>query len=162
MALAVLLAALLPVATETQPAGKAWFLSPRNAPLIGLAMMALPGLLLGLRAFRGWRAAGDRAACARRMAFAFRDLGPGLGYAALFCGYLFALPLAGFALSTLAFGQACLWLAGLRSLRWAGWNLLFAVVLVLVLRAGMGLWFPHAALFHWLPGGLGNAVSPYL
>ena len=146
LCVAVLLAVLLPAATEGQPADKAWFLSPRNAPILALAMMAVPGLVLSLTGLRAWHAAADRHACFRRLSFAFRDLGPALGHVLLFCAYLYALPWVGFAIATLAFGQACLWLAGLRSLRWAGWNLLFALVVVLVLRVGMGLWFPHPGI----------------
>ena len=52
----------------------------------------------------------------------------------VFCIYLAAVPWIGFALSTLVFGQICLWFSGLRGPLWMLWNLVFTVVLVLSLR----------------------------
>jgi hypothetical protein len=162
LVVAMLLLALLPFATRAQPAGKAWFLSPRNVPTLGLLMIGLPGLVLALRLFREWRASKEPSAYLGRALSAFGDLGPAIGYTLLFCLYLLAIPWIGFALSTLAFGQACLWFSGLRGARWALLNLAFTVVIVAALRGLMGLWFPFAAIFSLLPGGFGNLIGPYL
>lgn len=159
---AVVLLVLLPFATRGQPAEKAWFLSPRNAPLLGILMVGLPGLVLSLRLLRGWRAAIDPRAYLAHARWAFGDLAPAIGYTLLFCAYMAIVPWIGFAISTLIFGQACLWLSGLRGARWAFWNLAFVVVIVLVLRVGLGLWFPYAPVFSLLPASIGNFLSSYL
>ena len=83
-------------------------------------------------------------------------------YSLLFCIYVYALTYVGFAISTWLFGQACLWRAGLRSRHWATWNLVFVVSVVVILRVLMGLWFPQAPLFHYMPGWFANSVGPYL
>ncbi len=162
LVIALVLLVLVPFATRTQPADKAWFLSPRNTPLLGIAMIGLPALVLSLRLLRGWRAAADPRAYLARACWAFGDLAPAIGYTLLFCAYMALVAWIGFALSTLIFGQVCLWFAGLRGARWALWNLVFTVVLVLVLRVGLGLWFPYAPIWSWLPAGIGNAIGPYL
>ena len=162
LAIALVLAVLVPFATHVQPAGKAWFLSPRNIPILAIAMIGLPGLILSLRILRGWRAAQDPQAYLRGAFSAFGDLGPALGYTVLFCVYMAAIPVLGFAISTLLFGQACLQASGLTGRRWMVWNLSFAVAVVVLLRGVMGLWFPHAWIFAWLPGGIGNIIGPYL
>ncbi len=162
LVIAVGLVLLLPFATHVQPADKAWFLSPRNIPILGIAMIGLPGLVLTLRLLRGWRLSPDPHAYLGRARSAFGDLLPAFGYTALFCLYMAAIPILGFAISTLLFGHACLWASGLRSRRWMVWNLAFAVVIVVLLRGVMGLWFPHASIFTWLPGGIGNLIGPYL
>jgi hypothetical protein len=159
---ALLLLVLLPFATKAQPADKAWFLSPRNVPVLGILMVGLPGLALALRLLREWRASPQPSAYLRRALSAFGDLGPAIGYTLLFCVYLFAIPWIGFALSTLVFGQACLWVSGLRGARWALLNLAFTAIVVFVLRGLMGLWFPFAAVFSLLPGNIGNVIGPYL
>lgn len=162
LAIAVVLGLLLPFATRGQPADKAWFLSPRNAPLLGIAMVGLPGLVLSLRLLAGWRAAVDPRAYLARARWAFGDLAPAVGYTLLFCAYMALVPWIGFAIATLIFGQVCLWFAGLREARWAFWNLVFVVVIVVVLRVGLGLWFPYAPIFSLLPAQIGNALSLYL
>lgn len=162
LVIAVVLLVLLPFATRGQPADKAWFLSPRNTPLIGILMVGLPGLVLSLRLLRGWRAALDPRAYIAKARWAFGDLAPAIGYTLLFCAYMALVPLAGFAISTLIFGQVCLWFAGLHGAAWAFWNLVFVVVIVLVLRVGLGLWFPYAPIFSLLPASVGNVLSSYL
>jgi hypothetical protein len=162
LVVAMLLLALLPFATKAQPADKAWFLSPRNVPVLGILMVGLPGLALALRLLREWRASPQPSVYLGRALSAFGDLGPAIGYTLLFCLYLFAIPWIGFALATLVFGQACLWASGLRSMRWALLNLVFTAIVVFALRGLMGLWFPFAAVFSLLPGGLGNVIGPYL
>ena len=160
--MALLLLALTPFATASQPAGKAWFLSPRNMPLIGIALMLVSGGILGLRFFRD-RAAARNSDLFRERAFGgFEGFGLALQYSILFCVYVYALTYIGFAVSTWLFGQVCLWRAGLRSWRWAGWNLLFAVVVVVVLRVLMGLWFPQAPVLQYAPAWFANTVGPYL
>lgn len=162
LAIALLLALLLPFVTHTQPAGKAWFLSPRNIPILAIAMIGLPGLILSLRLLRGWRVTREPPTYIRSALSAFGDLRPALGYTVLFCIYMAAIPVLGFAISTLLFGQACLLASGLTGRRWMAWNLAFTVVIVVLLRGVMGLWFPHAWIFAWLPGGIGNVIGPYL
>lgn len=161
LAVALLLLALLPFATRAQPVDKAWFLSPRNVPIIGILMVGLPGLALALRLVREWRVSPQPSYIGRALS-AFGDLGPALGYTLLFCVYLFAIPWIGFALSTLVFGQTCLSASGLRGAKWVLLNLVFTIIVVFVLRGLMGLWFPFAAVFSLLPGNIGNVIGPYL
>lgn len=83
-------------------------------------------------------------------------------YSTAFLAYVFALSYLGFAVSSLAFGQFCLWRAGLRTKRWALINLAFCATLVVVLRVIMGLWFPQAPVMQFLPDWFANTVGPYL
>jgi hypothetical protein len=156
------LLALVPFATHGQPAGKAWFLSPRNLPIAGLALMILGGGLLTAQFFRSLQTAEDRGAFWARARAGYTGMGEALQYCAIFCGYVVLLGYIGFFFSTLIFGQACLWRAGMRARRWAVSNLVFVLVVELVLRVAMGLWFPQAPVLQFTPDWLANSIGPYL
>lgn len=162
LALMLVLLLILPFATSGQPMGKSWFLSPRNAPLAAILVTSLGAGLMVAQFFRSYALARDRRAF---LAEAFRGFDGSLDallYCALFGLYVLALGYVGFAFSTLLFGQACLWVCGLRSLRWAGWNLFFTVMLVVILRVFMGLWFPQAPVLDFVPASIANTIGPYL
>lgn len=159
---AVLLLMLLPFATAGQPAGKSWFLSPRNAPFAALVVMGLGAGLLVAQFIRSYSRAKDRTSYLSEALLGFEGSREALLYCALFGLYVAALGYVGFAISTLVFGQVCLWVSGLRTARWALKNLLFTVVLVLVLRVFMGLWFPQAPVLEFAPAFIANTVGPYL
>ncbi len=153
--LAAGLLAVAPFAAKPVPEGKQWFLAPVNWPVLSLVLMAVTGLALAAPLLRGgysWTRAGA----------AFEGMLPALGYSLLFCGYLVLLSFAGFAISSLTFGQLCLWLAGLRSLKWTLWNLTFTAALIVILRIGMGMYFPFAPLFKLMPPWLGNFLGSIL
>lgn len=155
LVLAGVLLAVAPFAAKPVPDGKEWFLAPVNWPLISLVMMGVTGLALAWPLLRGgysWSRAGA----------AFEGMLPALGYSLLFCGYLALLSYAGFAISSLIFGQLCLWLSGLRSLKWTLWNLMFTASLILILRIGMGMYFPFAPIFKLMPPWLGNMLGSVL
>lgn len=157
----IVLLALLPIATTGAPDGKGWYLSPRNLPVVGLAVMVFAAIALvldGRRARRQTSPAQTRA----QAALAYSGMRSVISYVILFGLYVFAMGWVGFSFSTLLFGQLCLWRAGLTGRGWALWNLGFAVLLTLILRVLMGLWFPLAPLMQLLPGWFTNSVGIYL
>lgn len=160
--LGVVILVLLPVATHGQPEGKPWFLSPRILPATSALAILAGGLAIALRFRALWSAAPDKASFWRKAVSGFDGMGSALIYSAAFLGYVFALNYVGFAVSSLAFGQLCLWLAGLRSRKWVIWNLVFCAALVVVLRVAMGLWFPQAPVMQYLPDWFANGIGTYL
>ena len=160
--IALILLALTPLATRSAPAGRGWYLEPRNWPILTLLLVGIPAGVITVNLVRRGIAAADKPAFFRRALWAFRDLGAALEYSTYFIVYLLAISYTGFAVSTLIFGQVCLWRAGLRSTNWALANFALTVILVLGLRVGMGLWFPMAPIFHLLPAWIGNSLGTYL
>jgi hypothetical protein len=104
----------------------------------------------------------DRQAFWQRAMTAFDGMREACLYTLVFCLYVAALTFIGFALSTLIFGQICLWMAGLRDRRWAVWNLGFTIIVVVMLRVVMGLWFPQAPIFEFAPSWFANSIGTYL
>lgn len=160
--LALVLLALVPFATHPAPIAKGWFTEPRNAPILGLLIMAAAGSVFAFRLIAGLANPANRPSYTAYAGMAFAGIATALEYSLYFVVYLVVLGFAGFALSTLLFGQFCIWRAGLRSWRWAFANAAFTIVTVLVLRVGLGLWFPQAGMFSLLPPSIGNAIGQYI
>jgi hypothetical protein len=158
----LVLLALVPFATSPAPEGRAWFLSPRKLPLLGLCMMLSGAAFLALDFLRRRAETADRHGFWQRAMTAFEGMREAFLYTLVFCLYVVALSYIGFAVSTLLFGQVCLWMAGLRGRRWAAWNLCFTIILVVILRVAMGLWFPQAPILEFAPAWFANSVGPYL
>ena len=158
----LVLLVLVPFATSPAPEGRAWFLSPRKLPLLGLLMMLSGAGFLALDFVRLRAETMDRQAFWRRAMTAFDGMREACLYTLVFCLYVVALSYIGFALSTLIFGQVCLWMAGLRERRWVAWNFGFTIIVVVMLRVVMGLWFPQAPILEFAPGWFANSVGPYL
>jgi hypothetical protein len=153
---------LLPFATHGQPDGKPWFLSPRILPATSALAILFGGIAIALHFRVLWSNALHKDLFWRKAFSGFDGLRSALIYSAAFLIYVFALNYVGFALSSLAFGQFCLWRAGLRSRKWVIWNLVFCVLLVVVLRVLMGLWFPQAPVMQYLPDWFANGIGTYL
>ena len=153
---------LLPFATHGQPVGKPWFLSPRILPATSALAITAGGVAIALRFHWLWSTARRKDLFWRKAWSGFEGMRSALIYSAAFMVYVFSLSYVGFALSSLAFGQFCLWRAGLRSRQWAIKNLVFCIVVVVVLRVLMGLWFPQAPVMQYLPDWFANSVGPYL
>ncbi len=160
--LAVVLLVLVPFQTRPAPAGKGWYLQPHTWPIFSLLLVAIPAAIQTVALIRRARKARDRAVFRKRALWAFGDLRLTIEYSLYFLVYLYAIGYVGFALSTLVFGQVCLWRAGLRSLNWALANLGFTLVLVLGLRVGMDLWFPVAPLYEYFPDWFVETIGLYL
>ncbi len=158
MALGLLICA--PFVSKPVPDGRAWFLAPVNWPALALATMALTAAILAMPFMRGL-ATGGRDFWTK-VRGAYEGLGSDLIYGVLFCGYLALLGVLGFTISTWIFAQVCVTWSGLRGWRWWLATLVFVAVMVLLLRVGLGLWFPHAWLFDVLPRPFGNLASRYL
>ena len=160
ISLALLLAA--PFAAKPVPAGKPWFLAPVNWPGLALITMAITSGVLAAPFVRRWLLGIDRSGLWHRANMAFSGGAGDLVYGALFCGYLALLGVAGFAISTLIFSLITVYVSGLRGKTWWLVTLLFVAAVVLILRIGLGLWFPQPWLFDILPKSLGNFASRYL
>jgi hypothetical protein len=159
---ALALLVLVPFATSPAPEGRAWFLSPRKLPLLGLLMMLSGASFLTLDFLRRRTAALDRQAFWQRAMTAFDGMREACLYTLVFCLYVAALTYIGFALSTLIFGQICLWMAGLRDRHWVVWNFGFTILVVVMLRVVMGLWFPQAPILEFAPSWFANSIGTYL
>lgn len=161
LALAVLLIAISPFVTRAQPSDKAWFLAPIIGPLFALAIMAIPAAVLSWSWWKNYNVAESRADYMQKSKWAFGDFRAAFEYGIYFCIYLWSISYLGFAISTLLFGQLCLYRSGLRSRNWIWANLAFSFVLLLLLRVFLGLWFPMAPIFKLLPPGIGNFLGTY-
>lgn len=159
---AIALLVLAPFVTQSQPSDKAWFLAPVIGPVVALLVMALPAAFISWGWWRDYRAATSHNAYMVNSRWAFGDFASAMEFGFYFCGYLWIIHYAGFAISTLIFGQVCLARAGLTSRMWVLSNILFTVIVVIVLRGLLGLWFPMAPLFKLLPTGTGNLLGTYL
>jgi hypothetical protein len=159
---ALALLVLVPFATSSAPEGRAWFLSPRKLPLLGVLMMMSGASFLTLDFLRRRTAALDRQVFWQRAMTAFDGMREACLYTLVFCLYVAALTYIGFALSTLIFGQICLWMAGLRERRWVVWNFGFTIIVVVMLRVVMGLWFPQAPILEFAPSWFANSIGTYL
>jgi hypothetical protein len=160
--LAILLLVLAPFVTRFQPADKAWFLAPVLGPVFALLVMAIPAAILSWNWWRNYCSAASPANYMAQSRWAFGDFTSAIEYGVYFCVYLWVIHYVGFAISTLVFGQICLYRSGLRSRDWIVKNLIFTVIVVIVLRVLLGLWFPMAPLFKLLPSGIGNLLGTYL
>jgi hypothetical protein len=125
-------------------------------------MMALPAAFLSWRWLTAYRATPNPRLYLLRARWAFGDIPGAVEYGIYFCLYLWLVGYAGFAISTLLFGQLCLHRSGLGGARWIAVNVFFTTLLVIILRVLLGLWFPMAPIFKLLPAQLGNVLSSYL
>jgi hypothetical protein len=162
LGLALLLLAMAPFVTRAQPADKPWFMAPVLGPVLSLLIMAVPAAVLAWNWLAGYRAANPVAGYLQKSSWAFGDFRSAAEYGAYFCIYMWSITRIGFAVSTLVFGQLCLYRSGLRSRGWVLANLAFVGVLVVLLRVVLGLWFPMAPVFKLLPPGIGNFLGTYL
>lgn len=162
-ALACTLLALLPVATRPAPMHKGWWVEPATWPVFTLTITLVAALVQVLPWLRAGLRSPDRAEFARRSLWAFGNLRPALEYSAIFLVYLFALEWAGFALSSFVFLQVVVWRAGLRGTAWRLKAALFVVLVVIVFRVGIGLWFPMAPIYEaFFPDWFVRTIAIYL
>lgn len=159
--LSVFLLLVAPWVAKPLPEGRMWFLAPVNWPALSLIAMAITSGSLSLPFVRGWLGTSNRSRLWSNAHWAFSGIGVDLIYGVLFCCYLVFLGYAGFTLSTLIFAFVCVWLSGLRGWRWWLTTVLFVAVLVVILRVGLGLWFPQPLLYDFLPKSIGNFASRY-
>ncbi|PTX50046.1 hypothetical protein IQ03_01593 [Gemmobacter caeni] len=161
--LAGILLLLVPVATRAAPMHKGWWVEPATWPIFALSITVAAGGFEALRWVRAGRAARFGADFRQKSLWAFGALGPALKYSAAFIVYLFAVGWGGFALPSFIFMQVVIWMAGLRSTAWKLKAALFVVLVVLVFRVLMGVWFPMAPLYPaFFPDWFVRSVAIYL
>ena len=155
--------ALMPLATRPAPMNKGWWVEPSTWPIFALSITLIAALFQVAGWLRKGREAGFAAQFWQKSFWAFGALGPALGYSAAFIVYLFAVDWLGFAVSSFVFLQVVVWMAGLRSTAWRIKAAAFAVLVVLVFRIGMGLWFPMAPLYTaFFPDWVVRSIAIYL
>jgi len=156
LAFALVMLALLTAETKPAPSSKGWWTEPALVPGYALAVMALGAVgVLGQRLLRRRR----RAAPREVPAISFPQLREALTlieYTVYFAGYVWAVDKIGYALSTLLFAQIACWRSGLRGWRTTVFVLALSVVLVVLFRVILGVWFPTADLYELLPAALRN------
>lgn len=158
-ALAMLI--IVPWVTRPQPAGRGWYLAPANWPILTLAIALLAGGLLLWRWARPGHAVGRRAFLRRAMS-AFEGMGATLAYALAFILYVQVIGWAGFTVATVLFVAFLFWASGLRGWVWTLRGLLLSLGLVAVFRGLIGIWFPVAPLWRWLPDPVLRAIGGWL
>lgn len=161
--LAVILMALVPVATRVAPMHKGWWVEPAFWPLFTLSIVIVSAAWQAV----GWVRAGlrttDRTGFAGRSVWAFGAMAPALEYSAYFCAYLFAVAWIGFALASLIFLQFMVWRAGLRGWAWRLKAFAFVAIVVLAFRVGIDLWFPLAPIYErFFPDWFVQSIAIYL
>ena len=153
---------LAPFATEPQPEGRGWYLAPVGWPLVSLGMAAFAGLVLAWAFLRDLARSADKGKFLAQAMWAFGGTPQAIEYALYFCMYLVGVAYLGFGIATLIFLVFVTWRAGLRGRRWVLTACCVAVGLVLVFRVGIGLWFPLAPIFRYLPDWVGNTLGSVL
>ncbi|RCW22627.1 hypothetical protein DFR48_108149 [Ciceribacter lividus] len=154
---------LLPIATRSAPMQKGWWVEPSTWPIFTLTATIIAALFQVASWLRSGRAAGFSGDFWKRSFWAFGALGPALSYSAVFLVYLFAVGWIGFALSSFIFLQVVVWMAGLRGTTWRLKAALFVVLVVIVFRVGMDLWFPMAPLYEtFFPDWFVRSIAIYL
>ncbi|WP_126974743.1 tripartite tricarboxylate transporter TctB family protein [Frigidibacter oleivorans] len=159
---AIALLLLAPMATQSQPEGRGWYLAPVAWPLVSLGMAAIAGLVLAWGFLRDLGRSQDRTAFLSQAGWAFGGSAQAIEYALYFCVYLAAVSWLGFGIATLIFLVFVTWRAGLRGRKWVLTACCVTAGIVLVFRVGIGLWFPLAPVFELLPDWLGNTLGTFL
>lgn len=134
--------------------GTRLFAQPRFWPAVGLLGM---GILGGAHLARlPWRrfTVFDRRE-ARKWASA-------LEYALWFMAYVLLVPLLGYLPVTLVFVPALSWRMGYRSRLWMGLSVVFALLVVLLFKAVLGVKIPGGAIYEYLPATLRSFAILYL
>ena len=161
--IAVALLLLLPVATRSAPMQKGWWVEPSTWPTFTLIVTTIASLFQAASWLRSGRNAGFAGDFWKKSFWAFGALGEALKYSAVFLVYLFAVGWIGFALSSFIFLQVVVWMAGLRGMAWRLKAAFFVVLVVIVFRVGMGLWFPMAPLYEsFFPDWFVRSIAIYL
>lgn len=139
-----------PEHTSELKRARGWYTQPFVAPLVGLSVLAFFAMLKLVLV-------GRRLADEPGM---FKALLENLPYylvvlitGGLFLAYLYLLGIIGFALSTLLFVLALLWLSRLMTIFWVVNAVVAVAFLVLVFRVGVNIWFPDVALYEALFSG---------
>lgn len=130
--------------TTTVVRHRGWFTQPYIAPLTGLGILAFFSLIKLLTI---WRRLPDEPTWAQSLASNLGHYHVVLVTCVLFVIYIYGVGVIGFALATLLFVLALLWLS--RLLNWI-WTLnAFAAValIVLIFRVGVNIWFPDPMLY---------------
>lgn len=150
--LSLALLALLPFQTTWAPR-TAFFAQPGFWPGVAIAAMVLfsGGHLLG--AWVSERQPGRRAELLTWLR--------ALEFAGWFLAYVFLVPRLGYLPSSLLFACALTARMGYRGLRWQAAAALFAVVVVVVFKTGLGVNIPAGAVYDQLPGGLRSFAITY-
>lgn len=158
LSLAIITFILLPWATQNAPAGKGWWTQPWLAPLYALTITVIAGSLYArhlwlLGAFKkGFHALWTE----------LKQLGQPLEISIYFSLYVYGTNYLGYVLSTFLFAIICLWRSQLLTWRSFGFAVLLTVLLVLIFRVFLGIWFPPAEAYQFLPDALRSFALRYL
>ncbi len=143
---AAVLLGLLPGMTSNNPNPHQWWNAPALAPGIALGLMLGASLLGLIRHARDWR----------RVRPDLRVWSRALLLSLAFIATILAIPYLGYGLSLLLFSLMISRLAGLRGLELVGFALGVSLLLVLLFRIVLGVWFPTAELFEYFDPPAGS------
>jgi hypothetical protein len=155
---AVLALAALPVATVAGKRALGWVQEPWSWPFITLSVALIGGSGHVLRTLSAIK---DEQAW-RRAISAFDGLGWSFVYAAMFLTYVGSVGILGFTISSVLLMQALYFVSGLRGLRWSLTAFAVTVVIVLMFRVGLGIWFPLPPVMQLFPDWVGNSIGDFL
>lgn len=149
---------LVPMATLPGKRDLGWFQEPWSWPVIVLCVALIGGAAQPIRLYALSKLPGFGASAKT----AFEGMGRSIIYAASFLGFLGAISLLGFTLSTFLYMQILYWISGLRGGRWPWVALAVTVAIFLAFRVGLGIWFPQPPIVNFLPAWVGNNLGAYL
>ncbi|MEM7117153.1 MAG: tripartite tricarboxylate transporter TctB family protein [Chloroflexota bacterium] len=151
--ISIVLLLLLPIETEPGPAEQGWWTQPILMPAISLVFFAITAVFLFIQHLLSVRKHGaphDRDTVRAEL---FQWAQP-LEIFVYYVIYIYLLGIVGYFLSSFIFAAGVGWRVGLRSRRWVWAALFFTLGITALFRWGLSIWFPSAALFELLPGGL--------
>lgn len=143
------------IGTQTKWVEKSkFFAQPRFWPAIGLGGMVLLG---GLHLYRlpWWHTTRYDWWETRKWATVFE-------YAGWFMAYVLLVPLIGYLPVTMVFVPVLAWRMGYRDRKMLTISIVFAVFVVLLFKAFLGVKIPGGALYEYLPGALRSFFILYL
>lgn len=151
--ISVVLLLLLPVETEPGPADQGWWTQPILMPAISLVFFAITAVYLFIQHILTSRKHGTWHESEVVKAELFQWVQP-LEFFVYYVIYIYLLGIVGYFLSSFIFAVGVGMRVGLRSRRWVWAMLAFTLAITALFRWGLSIWFPSAALFELLPGGL--------
>lgn len=146
--------------TQWVDTSRGWYLQPRITSLFGL------GVFMFFVTVRVIQYNKRKIVELLLMPYIFPDLLERYRAAAVssfvFLIFITSLSIIGFALSTFLFLVTLLWLSRLLNINWFFITLITVLVLVLIFRVGVNLWFPDVWLYELLPTKLSDFANQYL
>lgn len=155
----LLLLVMMPEEAAWVDTKRGWYTQPMVGSALGLIIMSVFALQRVLSRYRQWH---PNRQMLEETVSAISSYRVALLSGLLFFIYIHSLELFGFVPSTLLFVSTLLWLSRLLDRFWFIATVGVTTVLVLIFRAGLGLWLPEVWLYEQLPAHWADFANQYL